>query len=165
MMIIVILAMFASLIGFMQISENNELARASNAAQVTALSENMAFYRSAVINYVNTPGSARSVCEQVGNIPTGYVPLNPPLWTNCILNDGTVVVYARSKPEVDIIDAISRMAQGSMMAGRANTTVAPPAAARIDPPFFSTDAPMTVPALPSSAPLLIKGVPIWLASP
>ena len=165
MMIIVIFAMFASLIGFAQLSENSELARASNTARVTALSENMAFYRSAVIDYVNTPGSARSVCEKVGKIPTGYVPLNPPLWTSCILSDGTVVVYARSKPEVDIVDAISRMAQGSMMAGRANTAVAPPAAARIEPPFPGTDAPMTVPALPSSALLLNSGVPIWLASP
>ena len=165
MWMIVILALFGSLMGFVRLSAQTDLTRVSDTAKVVALSENMAFYRSAVIDYVNTPGSARSVCEQIGTIPTGYVPLTPPLWTNCILSDGTVVIYARSQPEVDIIDAIGRMAQGSMMAGRANTTIAAPAAAWIEPPFLSTDAPMTVPALPSSALLLMKGVPIWLASP
>ncbi|GAA4023190.1 type IV pilus biogenesis protein PilM [Actimicrobium antarcticum] len=161
MWIAVIIAMIGSLIGFAAMSSQVELARAGDKSQVTALSENMTSYRAGVINFANAnPGAACPAAVPAADFPTGYVALNPPLWSNCIWADGTIVVYATRMPEADIIDAISQMASRSVTAGRINTNTIP---SQIETSFHGTDAPAALPALPASITPYQNGRPVWLA--
>ncbi|MEB0001197.1 hypothetical protein QN367_19250, partial [Cryobacterium sp. RTS3] len=57
----------------------------------------------------------------VSSFPIGYAALNPPKWSNVVLNNGTIVVYSvdDSLPP-GLINSITTLAQGSVLAGRVN---------------------------------------------
>ncbi|EGF32208.1 pilM; PilM [Oxalobacteraceae bacterium IMCC9480] len=153
MWIIAIITIIASLTGYASMTSQIALTRVADAARVTSLAANMASYRTGVVNYVNAnPGTVGTVSAPA--FPTGYVALNPPQWTNTVLNGGTIAVYSIGVSPPGLIKGLSALAQHSVMAGRANT-----ASGRIEAPGTPANDQIPLPALTG----ITNGAAIWLA--
>ncbi|MEC5215867.1 putative membrane channel-forming protein YqfA (hemolysin III family) [Actimicrobium sp. GrIS 1.19] len=131
MWIAIVFVMFASVIGALSTAPQATLDSRLGEARATSLAANLVAYRSGVIAYANAhPEHVGMVTQPL--YPTGYVPLDPPLWTNEVLADGTILVGASSAPPVDIDDKIGKLSHHSALAGRgrADPSSEPPAGIR-----------------------------------
>jgi hypothetical protein len=118
------------------------------------LAGSMAIYRAAVLRYATAnPSFTGTVADSNLSFPTWYRPLSPPLWTNYIAADGTIVIYASSLPPMTITSEIVSLSRNSVLAGQANA-----ATHTLDSPVFGNNQ------IPLPAGLSIpNGSPVWLA--
>jgi hypothetical protein len=116
MWIAIVFVMFASVIGALSTPSQATLDSRLGEARATSLAANLVAYRSGVIAY------AKAHPEHVGMVtqplfPTGYVPLDPPLWTNEVLADGAILVGASAAPPVSIHEKITALSRHSAHTG------------------------------------------------
>ncbi|MEB0134421.1 type IV pilus biogenesis protein PilM [Actimicrobium sp. CCC2.4] len=154
MWIIAIIAIIASLTGYASITSQIALASVADAARVRSFAANMASYRAGVVNFANA-NSAYAGEVAVPVFPAGYAALTPPQWSNAVLTDGTVAVYSIGISPPGLIKGIAVLAQGSVLAGRANTLTG-----RIEAPGATSADQVPLPALPAG---ITNGAAIWLA--
>ena len=161
MWIITLIAIIASLTGYASMTSQIALAEVEETARVTSFATNMASYRFGVIKFVNDPShSAFSGQVTAPSFPTGYAALSPPEWRNAVLADGTVIVCSVGISPPGLIKGITTLAQGSVLAGRANTLTG-----KIEAPGTVSADQIALPdtsAVAGFAPIT-NGAAIWLA--
>lgn len=124
----------------------------------TSLAGNMAVYRDAVLTYLrNNPGFiGTTIPANQLPLPTwGYVPNS--IWAHYIAPDSyrTIVIYASTRPPVDITAELMELSKNSILAGRINT-----ATNRLESPVHGNTN-ILIPLPPGAT--IPNGTPVWLA--
>lgn len=116
MWIAVIAATLISLIGFQSLRAETNVQNSRENAQADLAAADMATYRFAVVAYADANRSSFGPAPTASlTFPTGYVPLNPPMWSNNISGDGTILIYAVAQPPAGLNSAINRLVGDSTM--------------------------------------------------
>lgn len=127
------------------------------AMKSTDLAGNMAVYRAGVIAYLkNNPGitgpTSIADADLQPVLPSWFTPY--PGWRNHVAADRTVTIYAASLPPAKITSELHTLAQGSLLAGEANTATN----TVFSPGLGNTGIP-----LPANV-AIPNGSPVWLAA-
>jgi hypothetical protein len=125
---------------------------AATQAQDVSLTRNLALYRSMVLDHLREHGARPgTVPDSELAFPTWYQ--RHPAWTNTVLADGTVVVYAAGAALPTLAAQLADFTQGSMLAGEARLRADGQAY------LYSPQHGDTGIALPP----LRAGTPVWIA--
>jgi hypothetical protein len=121
-------------------------------AQDASLARNLAVYRSLVVEHVRAAGVASGTVPDSALAFPGWYQRHP-AWTNTVLADGTVVVYASGAVLPTLAAELTDFTQGSMLAGEARNA---PGGGLV---LYSPRHGDTGIALPP----MRAGTPVWLA--
>ncbi len=122
-------------------------------AQGDHLARNMALYRDIVVEHVRSnPTGPGAVPDAVLTFPDWYV--RNPAWSNEVLPDGTVVVFASTRVSATLTTDLAELSQGSILVGEARH--------RAGGGTFLYSARYGDTAI--ELPDLDDGTPVWLAS-
>jgi hypothetical protein len=131
MWIAVVIAMFASLIGYQSILAQATDPTPHDAQIAQSLADNMTSYRFAVVAFANanpafvgTATDAQLAGPAPTYFPTGYVAPSPPMWSNVIQADGTIAIYATRLPASSLMGPLNLLSMQSPLVGQIS---APPA--------------------------------------
>lgn len=151
MLVIAIFVMFAMLIAGYETFADEQMNVVSTTVSTQALALNMAAYRQSVIAYVMAHPSFQGAVQDNQLTPAANYAPNP-IWQGYVQNN-MVVVYTTSAVSPQLVSEMSKLAQGSVFAGRAlNGTEVPP-----------TDSTIAVPLPAGVAGSIPNGSPVWLA--
>jgi hypothetical protein len=150
-LVIAVFVMFAMLIAGYETFADEQMNVVTTSQSTQALALNMAAYRQSVIAYVEAHPAFQGAVQ--ANQLTGAAHYQPnPIWQGYVAN-GMVVVYTTSTVSPQLVVEMSKLAQGSVFAGRAlNGNEAPP-----------TDPSIAIPLPAGIAGAIPDGSPVWLA--
>jgi len=149
-LVIAVFAIFAMLIAGYETFAGEQM-NVVSATSTQALALNMAAYRQTVIAYVQAHPAFNGAVQANQLTPVANYKPNP-MWQGYVQNN-LVVVYTTSTVSPELVVDISKLAQGSVFAGRAlNGNEVPPA-----------DATIAIPLPAGIAGAIPNGSPVWLA--
>jgi hypothetical protein len=150
-LVIAIFAMFAMLIAGYETFADQQMNVVETSGSTQALALNMAAYRQSVIAYAQAHPAFQGAVQASQLTATAHYQPNA-IWQGYVANS-MVVVYTTRAVSPALVVEMSKLAQGSVFAGRAlNGSEVPP-----------TDGSIAIPLPAGVAGAIPNGSPVWLA--
>jgi hypothetical protein len=124
----IIAATLVSLIGYQSLLAETNVQNSRENAPAEMAAADMATYRFSVVAYADAnPLAIGPIPSTLLTFPTGYVAPNPPMWSNYISGDGTIIIYATALAHAPagLNSAINRLVGDSTMVMEANIAAGP----------------------------------------
>ena len=157
----VIAAIFISLIGYKALLVEAAVPSSPDAAMAAWQANDMASYRFAVESYANRiSGAVGTVTPTAQDFPLGYIAPPVAMWTNQILTDGTILIYASTSPQVaGVTSAVNSVASSSPMLVQPQAIASAPASSS----GLTTSLMSQVHDALTGTPAATLTVPVWLS--